>query len=128
MHNMALEWFGVLSRADAAGAQATGIVPTRYSHRSGYWGLRECPTAATQRCGLFEADVSNDTHTLFKVVMTASGYVEFTRAVVDGSKYPRFYCNDKPYGVWHFQGDIPTMVRNSSTDEEWLRVEFVDNM
>ena len=43
LHNMALEWFGVLSRADAAIAQATGIVPTRYSHRSGYWGSANVP-------------------------------------------------------------------------------------
>ena len=126
LHNMDLVWFGVLSKTDAAVARAEGIVPTRYSHRFGYLGLRECPTSARQRCGLFETDVSNGTHTLFKVIMTANGYIEFTRAAVDGSRYPRFYCNDKPYGVWHFQGDIPMIVRNNSTGEELLRVEFVD--
>ena len=128
LHNMDLVWFGVLSKTDAAVARAEGIVPTRYSHRFGYWGLRECPTAARQRCGLFETDVSNGTHTLFKVIMTANGYIEFTRAAVGGSRYPQFYCNDKPHGVWHFQGDIPMIVRNSSTGEEWLRVEFVDDL
>ena len=121
-----LVWVGVLSKADAVIARTEGIVPTRYSHRPHYWGLRECPTAARQRCEQFGGDVSTGTHVLFKVIMTAEGYIALTRSAVGGGKYPRFYCSYKPHGVWHFQGDIPMLVRNNVTGEELLCVEFVD--
>ena len=71
--NMDISWYGVSNAADAITVLTEKSVALRYSHRPGYWGLRESPIAVQERCGFFENEVAADTHKLFNFVMSERG-------------------------------------------------------
>ena len=120
--------FGCMPNENVAGCGQAGYVTAAAQYSLSHIGLRENEQEAFQRMVYFVRMPRKEDYHIFRVCLTPRGMLHVTTQMVDGAGTPllfnKNYKDGRDWGVWHFNGDIPLELRDSSSGDPLVSVTF----
>ena len=119
--------FGCMPKEHAADCLQAGYVTAFGQQTHSYIGLRENAQEAFQRMLHFELRPRKEDCSIFRVCLTPRGMLHVTTQMAGGGTpllFKKTYSDGRDWGVWHFNGDMPVELRDSSSRDLLLSVTF----
>ena len=120
--------FGCMPKEHAADCLQAGYVTAFGQQTHSYIGLRENAQEAFQRMVHFVRNPRGQDYHIFRVCLTPRGMLHVTTQMVDVAGTPllfkKKYKDGRDWGVWHFMGDIPVELKDSSSGDLLVSVTF----